>query len=95
VPEPTIDAANTVSRRDGLIAERLLDETVVLDPSADTYARLNPTGGWLWDRLSTPQTLNALAEAVATEFQLDEARALEDVKAFIRGLLERGLVETA
>ena len=95
MPEPTLDSAATVSRRDGLIAEHLLDETVVLDPASDAYVRLNATGRWLWDRLSTPQTLHALAIAIATEFHVDETRALEDARVFVRGLLERGLVDTA
>ena len=84
-----------VVRRQGVIAERLLDETVVLNPDSDAYARLNTTGRWVWDRLAAPQTLDSLARTLAAEFDIDGSRARADVTGFVRGLLERGLVEVS
>jgi Coenzyme PQQ synthesis protein D (PqqD) len=84
-----------IVRRQGVIAERLLDETVVLDPDSDAYARLNATGRWVWERLAAPQTLDSLARMLAAEFDIDAPRARADVAGFVRGLLERGLVEVS
>jgi hypothetical protein len=83
-----------VVRRPGVIAERLLDETVVLDPESDAYAKLNRTGGFLWERLDEAETLHGLAGALATRFDIPEERARVDTSAFVRDLVARGLVET-
>ncbi len=95
MPEPGLDTDTRVVRREGAIAERLLDETVVLNPDSDAYAQLNATGRWVWERLAAPQTLGSLADALAAEFEIDGRRALADVTAFVRGLVERGLAEVS
>jgi hypothetical protein len=95
VPRPGLDTDTRVVRREGVIAERLLDETVVLNPDSDAYARLNATGRWVWEQLAAPQTLDSLAHTLAAEFDIDARRALADVTEFVRGLLERGLVEVS
>ncbi len=84
-----------IVRREGVIAERLMQETVVLNLDTNAYVRLNPTGRWVWERLETPQTLDSLAEGLAAEFEIEERRAVADVTGFVRGLLERGLVEVS
>jgi len=88
-------AETPVVRRSSLIAERVLDETVVLDPAADVYVRLNSSGGWMWEQLREPRTVGALAQALAAEYGLEAGRAQADVTAFVDGLLERRLVEEA
>lgn len=90
-----LETTTRVWRRPSVISESVLDETVVLDPDADTYARLNPSGRWLWERISQPQTIEALARALAAEFGVDEPRALADVRSFVQDLVERRLVEVA
>jgi hypothetical protein len=85
--------ATRVARSDGVIAQRLLDETVILDPHAGSYLRLNPSGSWIWERLADPQTVEELAQALATEYGLEGSRAEEDVVAFARDLAARGLAE--
>lgn len=92
--EPELDADTRLVRRREVIGERVLDETVVLDPESDAYARLNASGGWLWEQLGVAQTVGALAQALAAEYGIDRQRAQADVTAFARGLLERGLIET-
>ena len=95
MPEPELATDATVVRRDDVISERLLQETVVLNLDSNAYARLNATGRWIWERLEAPQTVDSLARALAAEFEIDAPRALADVRAFVRGLRERGLVEVS
>jgi hypothetical protein len=91
--EPELTTEAKVLRREGVIAEPLMQETVVLNLDSNAYVRLNPTGRWVWERLEAPQTLDSLAQGLAAEFEIEERRALADVTEFVRGLLERGLVE--
>ena len=90
-----MDPQTRVSRRPSVISEQVLEETVVLDLESDAYVRLNRTGRMLWERLEAPQTVDALARALAREFELDEPRALVDATGFVRDLERRRLVELA
>jgi len=95
VPNEQLDKTTRVWRHSSLIFEPVLEETVVLDPDADTYVRLNSSGRWLWERMSEPQTIEALARALAGEFGVDEPRAIGDVRSFLQELAARRLVELA
>jgi Coenzyme PQQ synthesis protein D (PqqD) len=92
--EAELDTQTEVVRREGVIAERLLEEMVVLNLDENAYVRLNATGRWIWEQLSAPRSLASLANELAAEFEIDRQRALTDVTAFVRGLVERGLAET-
>jgi hypothetical protein len=83
-----------ISPRSGLLAEQLLDETVILDPTTDAYARLNRSGTLLWPLIAEGRPVNELAQALAERFALSPERARADVEAFVRMLLDRGFVET-
>ena len=75
------------------LAEEVGGATVVLDPVADRYCRLNATGGFLFARLGRePATAGQLADAVVERSAIDRERALADVLAFAEQLLGRGLL---
>jgi hypothetical protein len=82
-----------ISPRAGLLAEQLLDETVILDPTTDAYARLNLSGTYLWPSIAEGRPMRELAQALAERFALSPERARADVEAFVRMLLDRGFVE--
>lgn len=81
-----------VSRAPNALAERVRDATVVLDPDRGRYVRLNGTGGFLWDALEAPTTLDALAARLAADYGIDAGRAATDATAFVSALAERELV---
>lgn len=55
---------------------------------------LNDAGEWVWQRLDGKQTAAALAEGMATTFEVAPDAARADVQAFIGELDEAGLLET-
>jgi pyrroloquinoline quinone biosynthesis protein D len=69
------------------------DEQVVLDPHGRMLRGLNATGARVWELLDGHASVQAIAERVAKESGIDEARALADVQAFLLLLLEKKLVE--
>ena len=85
-------AAPLIARRDDVLAERVLDETVLLDPAAGTYVRLNGAGTLLWEALERPATLDALAARLAEHYELDAARARDDAARFVDSLAQRDVV---
>jgi hypothetical protein len=93
VENQPLDATTLVSRRPSVLSERVLDETVVMAADDDVYVRLNASGRWLWDRLSEPRSVGALAQSMAQEFGIKEPLAVADVTAFVHELASRRLVE--
>ncbi len=78
------------------LAEEVGGTTVVLDPVADRYCRLNGTGGFLFERLAGgAATPSQLAADLAAEAGIDPDRALADVLAFARDLAARGLLDVS
>lgn len=77
------------------VSARVLDQTVILDLSADRYTRLNGTASDLWDQLAEPRTRDDLAESLVKSHAIDSERAQADVEAFLAPLLARGLLEPA
>ena len=87
---------DTVLRRSsGVLAERLLDETVVLHPGVARYTRLNAAGTLLWEGLDEPVSLGSLADRLVEQFGIGRARALADARSFVRSLLTRDLLVLA
>jgi hypothetical protein len=87
-----VDAATTVARRPGLLAEEVLGEVVILDVEADRYTRLNRSASVVWKRLAEPASVDALADALAGAFGIARERALADASALVDRLAQRDLV---
>jgi hypothetical protein len=89
---PALIPDTPVVRSPTALAERVGDATVVLDPAADRYIRLNGTGGWVFGRLGDHAVSAAeLAPAFADAFGVTHERALADVLHFLEDLCRRGL----
>lgn len=93
--DATLGAQTTLRRSAAVLAEHVGSETVLLDPVNDRYTRLNGTGAWLFDRLVEPRTAADLADELVTGCGAPADRALDDVLAFARDLVQRGVLEPA
>ena len=92
---PEIGPETTLRRADRAVHGELPEETVLLDIEDKVAVRLNRTGAWLWERLEHPAKVADLAADLASEFGIEEDRALADVEAFAADLAGRSLLETA
>lgn len=54
---------------------------------------LSESGALLWDRLQQETDRQTLIDCLLAEYEVDEARASEDVDAFLRQLREAKLLE--
>ena len=54
---------------------------------------LTESGAFLWEKLATEQTEDTLVEALLGEYDVDEATARRDVKAFLETIDGIGCVE--
>jgi hypothetical protein len=56
---------------------------------------MNAVGTAIWSRIDGKTGVDALARALAAEFEVTEADAAADVAAFVELLAAKGLVEDA
>jgi hypothetical protein len=81
------------TRRPG-VETRLLDGAAVLvRPEVHLYFAINRVGVRIWDLLAEPQSLETLAAALATQFEVTEAQCRQEAEAFLRQLTEQDLVQ--
>jgi hypothetical protein len=84
----------TIRLRDELIEWREIDgEIVALDRGAGEYIAVTGSGAALWPLLVAGTTTTALAEALTSRFDVEQATAGEDVERFVQALAARGLLE--
>lgn len=53
---------------------------------------LNPTGAYIWELLEQEQTVESLVKALTDRYEVDAAKAREDVEAFVERLKSAGAV---
>lgn len=54
---------------------------------------LNSSGAFFWDCLCSDTTVDEVVQRVVNEYEIDEATAKKDVKAFVKMLEENKLLE--
>lgn len=83
--------------KDGFLMRSVAGQTVVL-PSGDELdlnmmITLNETGAFLWERLQSETSEDALVSALLGEYEVDEATARKAVAAFVQKLSENGFLD--
>lgn len=95
-PEPPDDidlpADAEFSAREGLVAESIEGETVILDLDADEYFSLNEVAGALWSLLEEGADIDTLVDEITETYDIEDERARTDVEAFLAGALDAGIV---
>jgi hypothetical protein len=87
---------NTRARLPQHVVHRsFVSETVVLNLRTGKYHGLNPTAGRMLDVLEASPTVAAAVPELADEYGLEQEQIQNDLLTLTRGLLERGLIETA
>jgi hypothetical protein len=67
-------------------------ELIVLDLERGDYFGLDEIGARAWAELTRGRSPRQVAAQLSSEYNVDEARALADVRSLVGKLLERGLV---
>jgi len=68
------------------------DEIVALDTQGSVYLAVHGAGAFLWRRLADSSTREALVQALVETYEIEPARAGDDVDDFLATLNERGLL---
>ena len=88
----SLDLSRIPTRRQGAEGSTFGQEFVVLDPPGRMLRGLNETGARVWALLENGRDLASIADAVASEYDVDPDRAVKDVQAVIARLQEEQLI---
>lgn len=85
-----------LQRIDGAVSVDLDGETVMMDIDKGSYFALTGSGGFIWDALENPVTLDEIAAQVREKFDASGHDSVEAAVAeFVEELLNNGLVVAA
>lgn len=84
--------------KDGYMLRSIAGYSVVVPIGDSTLdfngvINLNETGTTLWKALENDATEEDLVKALLAEYDVDNERALTDVRSFVKKMLEAGLIE--
>ncbi|MGM0874196.1 MAG: PqqD family protein [Bacillota bacterium] len=71
------------------------DEWIIMNTDRFTVTKLNEIGGYCWTLLQQPQTTTSLITFIARKFEIKNELNQNDIEAFLRELMEYGLVKHA
>lgn len=89
--EETLD--RWVEAAEGQVSTEVEDEVVILDVEAGRYFGVDGVAAWIWDRVQEPVRVGALLEELLDVYDVDRARAADDLEGFLSELETRGLLE--
>jgi len=91
---PTAVDAGSVPRKSERIAARAVDgKAVVVVLDARKLHTLNEVGTRVFDLCDGVRSVAAIAEQIASEFEIDASTAARDVEIFLQQLIAEGAVE--
>jgi hypothetical protein len=89
-PSAPGDLTLTVNR--DVVARQVSDGMVLLDLDSGTYFTLNEVGALIWRKLEAGNDLEAVANAILAEFDVDEATVRGDIAGLVAELRSHGLL---
>jgi hypothetical protein len=77
------------------ISARIVDgQLIILRPGNDELLRFNEVASFVWSVIEqSPSTLEELAIAVSSEFEVDQETALKDISEFLHRMVEQSLIQ--
>lgn len=84
--------ATRVAASDDQVSAELSAETVILSMRDGIYFGLDGVGTRIWTLVQQPTTLGEVTKAIVAEFEVEDARAFDDLVALVTEMASHGLV---
>lgn len=92
----TLSSVHTlVLRNQDLISTEMDGDTVMMSIERGEYFGLGGVGSRAWELLAQPTCVDAMAQTICNEFEVDLPTATADMQKFVQDLLNHGLVALA
>ena len=80
-------------RKKGLIARKIENEYIVIDPNTGIYLTLNLTGQIIYKYLWQKRTENQIINMILKKFDTTRTRIKRDVKKYLQLLIKEGIIK--
>lgn len=87
--------SSTVQWSSDQIAATVDREIVILSVERGSYYGLDEIGSEIWQQLANPIRVEALCDALATNYDADRRTIERDVLVLLKGLAAEGLIQVA
>ena len=77
---------------EGIVAQKLDNEIVLLDLNSSQYLGLNEVGARVWTLINEGRELDAIKSMLTQEYDVEAAALAADVDALIRSMIDVGIV---
>jgi hypothetical protein len=89
-------SSDSIFRRSPQVASRTIaGKAVLMKAPISSLNTLNKVGGFIWECLEEPKSIDGLSTLVAEKFKVTKEQANSDISLFIKNLLIQDLVEMA
>jgi coenzyme PQQ synthesis protein D (PqqD) len=88
----TIGENTLITRRSGLLAAAVREETIMMDIESGQYYGLDDIGSEIWQRLESPRKFGDLIDGLVTEYDADRSVIAEDVRKLLSIMAEHKVV---
>jgi hypothetical protein len=90
-----ITEQTTIVASKNLVAADLQDEKVILHLTSGVYFGVDAIGSRIWQLLQSPTSVNAICEALMSEYEVSPEQCTADVLAHVNELIVHELVVVA
>ncbi len=90
-----ITQQSLLTRNPDLVAAGMNGDIVMMSIEQGLYFGISGVGTRIWELLEQPASVDALAQTILAEYEVDEVTCQRDLLAFARELLKHGVVSLA
>lgn len=88
----TLKLSTTPRKKNGVVAQHVLEEMVLYDGETEMGYSLNPSARSIWELCDGQRTLEGICQAIGSELNISADHLHEDVKIAVSQLMSLGLV---
>ena len=89
----TVSKNSTVVAAKNQVSSDLGGEVAILDMNRGVYYGLDEVGARIWELIQRPTAVGEIHTTIIEEYDVESARAEQDVLALLQQLADEGLVE--
>lgn len=90
-----LERTAVLRRTDDHVSAPLEESLVMMDIDAGKYYLLDDVAAFVWTRLATPTSVEALVAELCSRYDVSSSRCEADVLPFLTELHQKGLVQQA
>lgn len=83
---------HTVTVSPEVMAQKVVDELVLLDMASEKYFVLNGVGTRIWELIRDKKDLQTVFDTLRDDYEVESARLAQDLEELLKKLVDFGLI---